>query len=610
MRIHGHGVRFTPAAILMAILFGGCPESSHGPPGPDDDSAAGDDDGDDDTTAEPYDRFNPPYPRIGLMTWSGAYAEWYAKFDFVAYCSTSSSFAESVHAINPNTLVVSVVEDWNCYEPRWTDGYSSDWASRTSQGEMIGIYGGACHFSDMTDYCPLVDGIRYNDQIVEVMTTYVDLAVWDGVFSDGIWENPYAITDIDLDRNCPANGGSGDPDTCNDFVEHGEGWVEDVWLDGVHKTCSAIRDRIGDKILMINSGRFHEFEWETTNGLYSEHSGCQWSFSYGAGLYDEWKEIAPEPHVYLIGANRADHQADFAFLRFHLGQAAYSEGYLEVTDGGSGEHYYVSYYDEFDLDLGYPTGPMVQIKDQENGEGTFVRFFDKGAVLLSASHEPDTISDAEIAGLEGYAGPYYRFQGGQDPVMNDGQLFDSVTLNGRTGYDPNCYIGDGLLLVEEPTTAVSDILIDNDDPDTSPGSDPVELVGSWSQACSDGSAVADDWDQGCRGYAEYWGLAYSTTAGDTATFRPSIGVTGSNAVYEWHGQRTDADEESAVPVEIVHAGGTETLTLDHSQNIGQWNLLGTYTFDAATSGHVRFQVPGSATVIADAVKFVFVEPAS
>ena len=149
--------------------------------------------------------------------------------------------------------------------------------ARDSLGDTIEIYGGACHFSNMTEYCPEVDGLLYNDQIIEVMTSMVDLTVWDGVFCDGIWRNAYDIDDIDLDLSCPVNGGAGDPENCNDYDEHGEDWIEDAWLDGVNKATTAIREQNGDKILILNSGRFHEFEWENTNGFYVEHVGCVWS---------------------------------------------------------------------------------------------------------------------------------------------------------------------------------------------------------------------------------------------------------------------------------------------------------------------------------------------
>ena len=69
------------------------------------------------------------------------------------------------------------------------------------------------------------------------------------------------------------------------------------------------------------------------------------------------------------------------------------------------EHYYNSYYDEMDLDLGFPTGPMRQIESTgERGRGTYVRFFGNGAVILNVNEYSRTVTDAQIRGMNGYDG--------------------------------------------------------------------------------------------------------------------------------------------------------------------------------------------------------------
>ncbi len=62
-----------------------------------------------------------------------------------------------------------------------------------------------------------------------------------------------------------------------------------------------------------------------------------------------------------------------------------------------------------------------------------------------------------------------------------------------------------------------------------------------------------------------------------------------------------------VPVEIRHSGGTDTKTVNQQSNGGQWNLLGTYAFNAGTSptlGSVTIRNTGTnGYIIADAVSF-------
>ena len=67
----------------------------------------------------------------------------------------------------------------------------------------------------------------------------------------------------------------------------------------------------------------------------------------------------------------------------------------------------------------------------------------------------------------------------------------------------------------------------------------------------------------------------------------------------WH---DDPSRESAVPVEIVHAGGTNVVLADMTANGGQWNTLGTYTFTVGTFGSVRIcSTNTTGYIIADAV---------
>ena len=553
------------------------------------------------------DYLDPPYPRTGIFHWSSAQPDWYAKFDLVVTLERGNDHAEAIRAVDPDTIIVACVEDWNAINSRRVGGeYPQEWRVVDSSGNTYSPYGGDTELGDITDHCPQVDGQRYNDALIGDMTEHVDFTVYDGVYSDGVWETPYGSTDIDLDRNCPANGGGGDPETCNDFIEHGEDWIYDAWIDGVHHTAQGIRDVIGDEILMLNSGRFHTFEWETTNGLFDENAYCAYSMHTFIEYYTEWMAVAPAPHAYLYGAVHSPAPDDYSFMRHSLGMTLFGDGFVEVSSGGSdAQHHFHHFYDEFELDLGYPTTTMECVESLGgNDEGVYVRFFDHGAVVFNASGLEHTVTSADIEGLTGYAGPYYLPRGGQDPTWNTGELFEQVVLTGRDL--SSCFIGDAVLLVDQPTTIVTDIYIDNDDEETSPGSSSAELDGDWTQVCDE---ATNAWDQGCRSWTDHWGLAHATSG--SAVFRPTIGVPGRYAVYEWHGGLDGVALSTQVQVEVVHAGGTDAMQIDQSTAQGLWNSLGEYDLDAGTGGHVRIGAAAAGeTVVADAVKFVYLGEAS
>jgi len=119
------------------------------------------------------------------------------------------------------------------------------------------------------------------------------------------------------------------------------------------------------------------------------------------------------------------------------------------------------------------------------------------------------------------------------------------------------------------------------------------------------------------GEGRYYGADYLTdgNAGKgtkSVLYTPVIPETGSYEVYAmWHGT-TGGNRATNVPYTITHANGVDTVTMDQNQptiasgyRAAQWNLLGTYTFNAGTSGSVLVSNTGTTqTVIADAVYFV------
>jgi hypothetical protein len=62
-------------------------------------------------------------------------------------------------------------------------------------------------------------------------------------------------------------------------------------------------------------------------------------------------------------------------------------------------------------------------------------------------------------------------------------------------------------------------------------------------------------------------------------------------------------EGTTVPYKVVHAGGTFTTTRNHETGGGQWQLQGTFTFNAGTGGYVEVS-DANGQAAADAVRLV------
>jgi hypothetical protein len=95
----------------------------------------------------------------------------------------------------------------------------------------------------------------------------------------------------------------------------------------------------------------------------------------------------------------------------------------------------------------------------------------------------------------------------------------------------------------------------------------------------------------------------------SVTFRPTLPEAGDYEVYVWNPGASNYSMwvfSSAIPVDIVHSGVTDTVTLNEQINYARWNYLGTYTFGGGTNGLVRIRTTGTGgdLVTADAVRFV------
>jgi len=540
------------------------------------------------------------YPRRGVFHFGApAPAEWYAKFDLVIIRSKSTSLVNEIKAINPSTYITSTL-DWNA--GAGLDSKTHDeWIVRTSTGEKIGIYSATNVFTfNFSDYCPTLvkyDNKKYNEYLPEYLISVHGLSSFDGITTDGLWWTPREAKsrygDIDLDRT-----------GVNDYIEHGEGWVNNKWQEGINKVFTRLWELMPEnKFLIINSGILHDFHIPNSNGSINENAGPMYSWNYGRGQLDKWYNQSKTPHV-LFWDGKGRHKKDYKMMRWILATSAYSDAYAGFSEEGL--HNYDSYYDEYDLNLGYPIGSMQQLTDtKNNGSGVWVRFFDSGAVIMNMDSQPATITDADLQTLNYYDGPYYRFKGGQDPVFNNGQEFQSVYLDGKIiDVNKNGYVGDAILLVTTLTTAVTDIFLDSDKVGTSPGSEDPEYDGNWSHT----NDVSNAWALSYRGYRGAYAISYSP-AGDgssAAKFTPTIGVSGQYKVYEWHGSVDNKQSASNVPYEIRHAGGTETGTINQRNNIGKWNYLGEFNFNKGTSGNVKISTDGTnGIVIADAIRFVY-----
>jgi hypothetical protein len=133
---------------------------------------------------------------------------------------------------------------------------------------------------------------------------------------------------------------------------------------------------------------------------------------------------------------------------------------------------------------------------------------------------------------------------------------------------------------------VPSFVIDNRDAEFS-------AVGTWSASANAGFYDTDSL------------FRFGGTGANSATWRPNLARSGRYKVYAWW--VAASNRASAAPFDIRHALGTTRVTVDQRTQGGAWNLLGTFSFNAGTTGAVTLtdSVPSSQVLSADAVKFVY-----
>jgi len=443
-----------------------------------------------------------------------------------------------------------------------------------------------------------------------------DFSQFDGIFYDAFrlffWKDDMAGgVDLDYDR-------------IDDLEEHGLDWINQQWAAGVQQMLPYEHQKLQQlnpnepPVIAINTGAA-----EDDYGLnYCE--GMMWEgFMRFASTWEEmlrvnrlWEQ-RHQPVYTLIEdydpeQRRSYSKNKFAYMRYGLTTALMAGAYYGRTFG---DYYYISlYYDEFDTDLGYPTSAPQRL-----GSGIWVRFFDRGAAICNPTGLTLALTDADLRGLSGYHGPYYRLMAGQDPVTNNGRLFDMATLAG-TPASPVKYIkGDGILLFSSPDTVVSDIVVGNCfNNDTSPASDPVVLQGNWQLIKDPSYDTFDDsrnpcysqWSDDSEDGIGYAILNYPSSSG-SATFVPTIGVAGYYEISEWHGwgggSPNAVNEATNALYEVIVDGQTRVAArVDQTTRAGQWNRLAIVHLPVGKNGEVRLSNAGvDGAVIADAVRFRF-----
>lgn len=135
----------------------------------------------------------------------------------------------------------------------------------------------------------------------------------------------------------------------------------------------------------------------------------------------------------------------------------------------------------------------------------------------------------------------------------------------------------------------NEVVLDNDDPGA-------QFFGAWSNS-------VESVFYGSPGDVPYRFAASSTTQTAYARYRPNIPESGYYPVYAWARAGTNRVPEQLYVVH--HSGGATEVKINHKAVGNGFVYLGTYHFEAGTSGYVEISNRSSTSgyIIADAIRF-------
>jgi hypothetical protein len=517
--------------------------------------------------------WNPPYPRIGQVTFYGIGSgdEIWKNHDLIAIRYYFGSDAQRVKAKNPDGILLaantSLTPDFEGVDDHVGQAIPEDWYVHDNQGNRLPFWSG--HITNITNLSPAVDFVygpqKFNEFLPQYLANYTDWTAFDGTLFDTWWSSlKWFVSDLDS-------------------VEPG---VVEGWGAGKRALVSNLRSLIDLPVIAHEEGRNDYLNGNAFEFWTQETVGSR-SWNMQSAL--ELQETAVQPVIVYANSEAGLNDGDFFGAEFRADfTSAQIAGAYFGHDEGTFAHRYTYLHDEYAADLGYPiSGPRTL------ESGLWVRNFDNGVIISNISGQPKTVTSGQLTG-----GPYWRFQGAQNPSFNDGSPFTSVDLEGV----------DGIMLFNQPTTLVTPIVIDNMPINmTSLDQDPAEYHGDWVQTdlrytnSKTYYGLGYGWDEVASPYAR------STTQG-TATYRASIKVPGQYEVFEWHPDTKSDGFGSGctdVGVNIQYSSGSASQFINQQINTGQWNSVGVYEFSDAFFAEVTLTAPGGCTTASDAIRFVW-----
>jgi hypothetical protein len=362
-------------------------------------------------------------PRLAnfYLRWelSDAEATQLAKWDVVVLDmevqQRSLAQMKKMRQINPDIILLAYITpqeiktdlSGGVFRKELASGIKSSWYLTNSGGSQLSWWPG-------TALLNVTDSVGWRSYLVDfVVKKFSDSGVWDGVFYDNAWDGItyHAGSDVDLNRD-------GKKDTT--------AIADGAWRAGMVALYNETKARVPKDFVIVGNGSTALYAG-TLNGQMMENfvGGDAWTPTMKT--YALWDQKHKDPQVNIVNANtlnKGGGETAYKQMRFGLGSTLLLDGYYSF-DYGDTNHGQTWWYDEYDVDLGDPTGNATSPTGQKTfASGVWQREFTQGIALVNSGKQSSKVT---------LPGEYEKIRGMQDKAVNDGSIVSSVTVPAQDG---------------------------------------------------------------------------------------------------------------------------------------------------------------------------------
>ena len=323
---------------------------------------------------------------------------------------------KKIRQLNPDIKILAYVTsqeikngNLGVMRTKLKNGISDSWYLRRSNGDKISFWPGTTMLNP-TNVSPVAGGQRWNDYLSSFMTNEVlSTGLWDGIFYDNAWGDLTWFTGSNVDLNL-----DGQPDS--DINKH--------WNTGMTRLFNLTRDLSGAKYVIVGNAMTREYANDLNGMMYENFQNHIWRDVMYAIKTEMAGSLKPRIIIINGNANNTGNKQTYQNMRYGLGSALIGGAYYSYDDGDQ-SHSQTWWYDEYDVNLGNPTGEASTINGgTQIKEDVWRRDYENGLALVNST------GNAQIVNL---GEDYEKIIGKQDPSVNDGSIVDKINLNARDG---------------------------------------------------------------------------------------------------------------------------------------------------------------------------------